>query len=84
MLKFNFQNLIQMYNCITKILISTDPRTEEKTYRFITYHNVTCLLKFTTFLDTKKSGWVYFNVYNATTRAQITSYTINERPQSKI
>lgn len=50
--------------------------------RFVKYH-VNNLLKFTTFLDEKYSGWRWFNVFatdGASKGLQLTSFTSKNRP----
>jgi hypothetical protein len=48
--------------------------------RFLKYRTVNNLLKFTAFLDVNFPEWRYYNVYDKTTKEQITSFTKNKRP----
>ena len=48
--------------------------------QFVKYRNVSNLIRFTSFLDNKFPTWKYFNVYDKSSKKQIASFTVNNRP----
>ncbi len=64
---------VRKYNVIIKAGEST----------FIKYRNVTNLLRLTTYLDAKHTGWMWYNVYDSNTRLQVASFTRHKRPTSR-
>lgn len=64
--------VIKQYSCIVKV----------GSEQFLKYRTVRDLLKFTSFLDTNFPTWRFYNVYDKQTKAQITSYTKNNRPST--
>ena len=69
-----------MYNCIVKYQDGVSYFTDTPNFKFITYHKVSNLIKFTGFIDRKFPDWKYFNVFDAKTRQPVASFTINDRP----
>ena len=59
------------YTCIAKT--SDD--------KFVKYR-INDLLKFTSFLDSRWSGWRWFNVFDNRTKIQIANFTKKSRPPS--
>ena len=47
-------------------------------------HNVSNLLLYTNYLDKNWSSWRWFNVFDKSTKKQITSFTKNKRPSKSI
>lgn len=50
---------------------------------FLKYRGVSDLLKFTTFIDEKHNGFRFMNVFDPTTKEQITSFTKGNPPTQK-
>lgn len=78
--RYNRDKRIKRYTAIVKISNKPDGSAHCVKYRFDD------LLKFTSFLDTKWSGWKWFNVYSnkgGNKGVQLGNFTNKNRPVSR-